>query len=336
MSAGARVWYLHTAEGQAGPYTADEIRAWRSAGSIADDRHVWREGLPSWRTIGETPELAAFVPDIPAAPAVPVAAVAAPAAAQPAAALDPAFRRDKFLLRQKHLSISEKYTVWDEAGRAILFIERPAHLLRNLGALVAGIAAGVLVGVVLAIVGSLVPYEPVQVVFYLLAVLGGIVTLVAVGVALSAKRHVTFYRDEGKREALLEVLQDSKFQVIVATYTVRDPAGTVLALLRKNHLYNLFRKRWDCLRPDGRTICVAKEDSIILSLLRRFLGPLFGLLRTNFLLFDAREDAVVGEFNRKFTLLDRYVLDMSADRTGAVDRRVAVALGVMLDTGERR
>jgi hypothetical protein len=35
-------------------------------------------------------------------------------------------------------------------------------------------------------------------------------------------------------------------------------------------------------------------------------------------------------------LLDRYVLDLSADTARAFDRRVAVALGIMLDTGERR
>jgi hypothetical protein len=45
---------------------------------------------------------------------------------------------------------------------------------------------------------------------------------------------------------------------------------------------------------------------------------------------------VVGEFRRKLTILDRYVLDLTADRARAFDRRVAVALGVMLDTGERR
>ena len=65
------------------------------------------------------------------------------------------------------------------------------------------------------------------------------------------------------------------------------------------------------------------------------LGPLFGLLRTNFLLVGA-DGAVLGEFNRKFTLLDRYVLDLTADPERLLDRRVALALGVMLDTGERR
>jgi hypothetical protein len=45
---------------------------------------------------------------------------------------------------------------------------------------------------------------------------------------------------------------------------------------------------------------------------------------------------VIGEFNRKFTILDRYVLDLTADPGRNLDRRIALALGVMLDTGERR
>jgi hypothetical protein len=161
----------------------------------------------------------------------------------------------------------------------------------------------------------------------------GLAALFLVGIPLSAKRHVTFYRDASKRQSLMDVLQDRKFQPITATYTVRDAQGAPLARLAKNWLYNMFRKRWYVYGPDGRLLYVAKEDSIILSLLRRLFGPLMGLLRTNFLILT---DDVVGEFQRKLTILDRYVLDMSADPRREVDRRIALALGVMLDTGERR
>ena len=88
--------------------------------------------------------------------------------------------------------------------------------------------------------------------------------------------------------------------------------------------------------PDGTTLYLAKEDSVILSLLRRLIGPLMGILRTNFIIVRGDSEDVVGEFNRKFTILDRYVLDLKADRNRLFDRRVALALGVMLDTGERR
>src|SRR5919109_4919974 len=57
---------------------------------------------------------------------------------------DPAFDRDIFLLRQQMLKISEKYDVGDEQGNKIVYVERPAHFLRNFGALI--VAAGVFFG----------------------------------------------------------------------------------------------------------------------------------------------------------------------------------------------
>lgn len=249
---------------------------------------------------------------------------------------DPVFDRDVFLLRQKHLAISEKYVVADEDNHPILFVQRPVYLLRGCLAALAGLLAFVLVGGLFAALFAAIPNDAVRVVLLPLAVIGAIVALVAALVALYPKRHVYFYRDDTRQDKLLEVLQDRKFMPIVATYTIRDAAGNVLARLRKNILTNLFRKKWWCYNPDGSVRCVIKEDSVILSLLRRFLGPLFGLLRTNFIFCDAQTEDVIGEFNRKFTILDRYVLDMRADPARQLDRRVALAIGVMLDTGERR
>jgi hypothetical protein len=258
----------------------------------------------------------------------------APVAAR--AQADPVFDRDVFLLRQQLLKISEKYDVADEQGNKIVFVERPAHLLRNIGALFAGIAAAIVTGGVFAGLSSAFHQGPLGALFGALAVVGFVAALLVVGVGVSAKRHVTFYRDQTKRQKLLEVLQDNKWQLITATYTVRDPSGRRLARLWKNYLYNLFRKRWYLKSPDGTILYMAKEDSILLSLLRRFLGPLFGLLRTNFIIVRNGSEEVVGEFNRKFTILDRYVLDLRADIGRSLDRRVALALRVMLDTGERR
>jgi hypothetical protein len=99
-------------------------------------------------------------------------------------------------------------------------------------------------------------------------------------------------------------------------------------------LFDYVRRRWEVKNSYGVRLCLAKEDSIILSLLRRTGIPIFLFLRTNFIFLRGQD--VIGEFNRKFTLLDRYVLDMTADAGRSIDRRIALALGVMLDTGERR
>jgi uncharacterized protein YxjI len=250
---------------------------------------------------------------------------------------DPVFDRDIFLLRQQLLKISAKYDVADEQGKNIIYIERPAHLAQNLAAVIAAAAAGFgIFALFTSVADESPPESAARAILVLLGLVLGFVAAFAVGVPLSAKRHVTFYRDGSKRERLLDILQDRKWQPITTTYTVRDFKGQPLATLAKNWLYNLFRKRWYVYGPDGGLLYLAKEDSVVLSLLRRFLGPLFGFLRTNFIILRPDSRDVVGEFKRKFTILDRYVLDMSADRERLMDRRIALGLGVMLDTGERR
>lgn len=253
-----------------------------------------------------------------------------------AAQADPAFDRDRFLLRQKHFAINEKYYVWDEAGQVILFIERPSHLLRSVAALlIAAIVFIVGIGLAIAVASALQSSAltgAIALVIVVLAIAGAI----ALCILVMPKRHVTVYRDDTRSERLMEILQDRKIALTNMTYSVLDAAGQPLAQLRKNYLYNIFRKRWYCYAADGSELCRAMEDSMILSLLRRFLGTFYGLLRTNFIIVRPDGAQPIGAFNRKFTLLDRYVLDLSPDRRRELDRRIALALGVMLDTGERR
>jgi len=253
------------------------------------------------------------------------------------ATLDPAFDRDKFLLRQQALTVNEKYEVWDEQGRAILFVERPAHLLRNLGALLGGLLAGGLVGAICFLVIRLAFGPDPQAMGLLVLAVGLSLLLfgaavVVVGTILSAKRHVTFYRNASRTERLLEIRQDQKLMFVTQRYTVLDAEGRPIGLFTKNTFSDILRKRWVCSGPQGQTICVAKEE-LWHAILSRTLGKLFPM---NFHFYRADGAEPIGLFTRRFTILDRYVLDLTGDRLRMVDRRLALALGVMLDTGERR
>ena len=263
---------------------------------------------------------------------VPTTAVSAPYAASAGNSI---FSRDIFLLRQKHLAISEKYAVWSEDGTPILFVERPAHLLRNLLALLAGMAAGIAVFTFFGMTFGLMP-ESVRSGYILMGALLGVAAIIAVYVMLEQKRHVEFYEDESKKCKVLRVIQDKKIELINATYTVMDATGNKIGTFRKNHLRGIIRKHWECSDCRGVPLFVAHEDSIVHALLRRLIGPLFGLLRLKFIFCDVENGNVLGEFDRSFTILDRYVLNMSRDAENRIDRRLALAMGVMLDTGERR
>ena len=246
--------------------------------------------------------------------------------------VDPAFDRDVFLLRQRVFTITSKYEVWAENGTPILHVERPTYPLRSLAAYVAAVFTTLLA---VGLVAPLLNREGREVFVLLLFPLAAFVFLV-VSMSLRPLRHVTIYRDESRQEPLLRVRQDQRVAILARSYTVVTAADAPLAKLRKTYLHNIIRKRWYVASPDGEPLAVAIEDSIVLSMLRRLLGPFFGFLRTNFILVRGRDEEVFGEFNRKLTLLDRYVLDLSADPGRTFDRRIALALGVMLDSGERR
>lgn len=248
--------------------------------------------------------------------------------------LDPLFSLHRYLLNQKVLRINEQYTVADESGRPLIFIERKAHLIRRYLALVLGFIIGVPGGI---LVGSLAhQYTQSPILSVSLGFIVGLVLFVGIIVLIEARRHIQFYADERREKLLLQIHQNEKLTLIRATYDVRLPDGSMLGRLIKPQWADLFRKVWKMEGPDQTLWATAHEDSLILALLRRFIGPLFGLLRTNFVIYRPGTESVLGQFNRKMTLFDRYVLDMTADPQFELDRRMALALAVMLDTGENR
>ncbi len=254
-----------------------------------------------------------------------------------ASTLDLAFEREVFLLRERVLTIRSKYEVWAGDGTPILYVERPTYPVRTLVAYLLGVIAA---GAVMAIAARFVTdaSEPVAAFGVLLAYAVSLATFVVVSMSARPLRHVTIYRDDSRAQPMLRILQNERLAVLTRSYTVLDATAGTLAVLRKHYVHNVIRKRWYVESPAGLRVAMALEESIVLSLLRRVVGSLFGLLRTNFVLvyLQGGDGQVVGEFNRKFTLLDRYVLDLSGDPERKFDRRVALALGIMLDTGERR
>lgn len=240
----------------------------------------------------------------------------------PARQVPAVFDRDIFLLREKHFAINTKYHVRDEAGSPLLYVERPALFWTRVMA-------------VILIFITFIVFSPV-----FRAVFGLDISWLVFAVAyfVGPRRDIFFYPDENKTAAILTVTQDYFVQFPATRFTLRDLAGNVLAVYKKNRFTDFLRKRWWVYGPDGALLAVAHEDSIILSLLRRLTGFIydFAVFRTNFVIYAADRERVLGEFNRKMTIFDRYTLDLSEDAAGALDRRAALALGVLLDTGEGR
>ena len=160
------------------------------------------------------------------------------------------------------------------------------------------------------------------------------------------RRNIHIYGDDSKTELLLSVNQDHFGELIHRNYTVCINDGTELAKLSRNNITSLFRRGWSIRDPHGSLLAKALEDSVAMAVFRRvvdlipFVSILGLVIRTNFhfLVPEGDESHLlrIGTFNRRFTIFDKYVLDLSEDHARALDRRVALAVGILLDTAEKR
>lgn len=251
---------------------------------------------------------------------------------------DPVFDRDLFLLNQRLLSVSEKYVINDGEGNPILFALRPRYFFRNLIALVAALPAFFVSVIVGAFIASAFAAPKIEALKILGAVLGFLTVFILpifVMVILSKKRELFLFSDEARTNKVLEAVPYSRWMPINIRFSIRDAAGTPLGHFHKKIFSDFLRKRWRLFDASGRLICMAQEDSIILAVLRRFLGSFYGIIPMHFVLLDENHSKL-GVVSRRLTVLDRYVLDLSADGQRRLDRRLAVIFGVFLDTGERR
>ena len=105
----------------------------------------------------------------------------------------------------------------------------------------------------------------------------------------------------------------------------------VVGELKRNWLKSwLILREWSILDPQGRKIGVVRADSILKSIMRRFFFP----WRLSFDIYIG--DKLVGKHIRKWSIRDHYVLDLSMDTERLLDRRMAIAIAIILDSAEAR
>jgi uncharacterized protein YxjI len=148
---------------------------------------------------------------------------------------------------------------------------------------------------------------------------------------MAIKEDIRFFEDENETGELFRIKARRAID-IGGRYDVTDPAGERIGVLERRFAKSLLRSTWRLLGTDESELATAQEKSILVAILRRVQDVLplpyhFVILR------DGRE---IGRVTRHFTLRDRYTLDLAGDQDRVVDRRLAVALAVGLDTLQDR
>ena len=152
--------------------------------------------------------------------------------------------------------------------------------------------------------------------------------------AFKLKEDIRAYADESMTNELLTM----KARQIVdfgATYDVEDTQQAVkVGSLRRKGLKSLIRDEWLLFDPQEQQIGVIQEESANLALIRRFV-PLAGLIPQKYnIRIGGQPVASLKQHFDPFVL--KYTLDLSRDYEKRLDRRLAIAAGILFCAIERR
>jgi len=150
---------------------------------------------------------------------------------------------------------------------------------------------------------------------------------------IAVRRHIYIYLDRKCENPALTIKQINIIMFLFCNYELIDAAGQTIARFRRRNLISMLRRTWDIMTPDGKVIGRALEDSWGKAIFRRF-GPFGEMFKTDFIISIG--DKMVGKYVRRITLSDKYYLDLTPDPQKTLDRKIAVALGILLDAGEWR
>ena len=145
------------------------------------------------------------------------------------------------------------------------------------------------------------------------------------------REDIRVYADESKSRELLYI-QARQILDFSAAYDVIDSQSRMkIGVLRRKGLKSIVQDEWELLNASDQPVGILHEDSMAQALLRRFL--LGTLLPQNYDLLLA--DTRVADLRQRFNLF-RYELDIdcSMDTARRLDRRLAIAAGILLATVE--
>jgi uncharacterized protein YxjI len=157
---------------------------------------------------------------------------------------------------------------------------------------------------------------------------------------MAIKEDIRFFADEGEQRELFRIKARRALDV-GGRYDVTDASGQPIGVLHKVFGRSLFRSTWRLVAPGEpeHELALAQERSLPGAIARRlvdFVPYVGGYIPIPYNFEFLRDGRVLGGMTRKFQLRDRYVLDLSGDPERTIDRRLAIALAIALDTLQNR
>jgi uncharacterized protein YxjI len=150
---------------------------------------------------------------------------------------------------------------------------------------------------------------------------------------------MTVWKDETRAETLFSVKAEKVLDVH-GRFVVRDASGAEIGYCKKVFGASLLRSTWEIYDAKNELLFVSREKHPVIAILRRVLqfipvvGEFSAIVPFNFEF--RRDEEVVGAHHRLWgSLSDRYHLEVT-DTLAHVDRRLLLALGILLDALQER
>jgi hypothetical protein len=156
---------------------------------------------------------------------------------------------------------------------------------------------------------------------------------------LAVKEHIRFFADEAESQELFHIKARTWLDTGGSKYDVVDAQEGQIGLLEHLFKQSLLRSTWRISNAGGEELAIAQERSQAMAILRRvidFVPDYGGLIPIPYNFDIVSGGSAIGKMDRKFKLRDQYVLDLSSDPGKTLDRRLAIALAIGLDTLQNR
>jgi uncharacterized protein YxjI len=155
---------------------------------------------------------------------------------------------------------------------------------------------------------------------------------------LAIKEDIRFYADEQETEELFQIKARNILDLGGSRYDVYA-GNQQIGALEHQFRASLLRSTWRVRDASNQEIATARERSLPMAIARRvidFVPDIGGFIPIPYNFDLLMDGTTIGKMDRKFQLRDRYVLDLSGDHERQLDRRLAVALAIGLDTLQNR
>jgi hypothetical protein len=155
--------------------------------------------------------------------------------------------------------------------------------------------------------------------------------------AFKLREDIRLYADDSKSQEVMAIRTPHVLD-FGATYEVVDsPTGRPIGSVQRKGLKSMLRDEWSVYDVNGREVAKVREDSTGLAILRRIINDYGGtiLLPQRFHLESNDGGGVLARFSQnRNPFVRRLTIDLSGDRGNVLDRRLVIAIGLLLSAIE--